>query len=452
MFTPWRSELSFVLLALLFGTLFGRLLNQPALILWLCLLVYLFRHLVYANRLLQWLRGGRASELPQGNGVWEEIYYLIYRLRRRNKRRKKQLIRMLERFRTATGALPDATVVLGPRDQIDWFNEAAERLLGLRRGDIGQNIANLLRYPKFSQYLQHADYRDTVGIPSPVNENQHLEIRIVPYGEHLRLLVAQDVTHLRFMERVRTDFVANVSHELRTPLTVLKGYLETLADNPQRLSESEARIIHRMEEQTRRMQNLVDGLLSLTRLESAGHQSASVHVHVPAMLKLLAEEAQLYGDARPALVLQLQSDADLLGNEQELRSAFSNLLVNAMKFCPADSRVTVRWRDDGGGARLDVEDTGPGIAKEHLPRLTERFYRVDGGSGRSGSGLGLAIVKHVLARHGAELKVESTPGKGSCFSCCFPPQRVVRPLPADAADNEIPGGLRVAAGRHLVAE
>jgi two-component system phosphate regulon sensor histidine kinase PhoR len=437
MFTPWRSELSFVVLALLFGIFAGRLLGQPAIVLWLCLLAYLIRHLVYANRLLQWLRDGRASVLPQGNGVWEEIYYLIYRLRRRNKRRKKQLLRMLERFRTATGALPDATVVLGPRDQIDWFNEAAGKLLGLQRGDIGQNIGNLLRYPKFTQHLQQADFEHTVGIPSPVAENVHLDIRVVPYGEHLRLLVAQDVTQLRFMERVRTDFVANVSHELRTPLTVLKGYLETLNDTADSLPDSYAKILTRMEEQTERMATLVDGLLSLTRLESTGHHAVMDRVPVTEMLLRLAEETETFGEERPTLELQLDSTAELLGNEQELRSAFSNLVFNAMKFCPAGTRVTVHWQDDGPGARLDVADTGPGIDKHHLPRLTERFYRVDG-SGRSGSGLGLAIVKHVMARHGAEFRIESTPGQGSCFSCCFPPSRVIR-------DATLPAGSTVLA-------
>ena len=426
MISPWRSELSFIVLALLVGAFAGKLFHHPALILWFGLLIYLARHLLYANRLLGWLRGGRVGELPQGDGVWEEIYYLIYRLRRRNKRRKKQLVRMLERFRTATAALPDATVVLGPRDQIDWFNEAAERLLGLRRGDIGQKIGNLLRNPKFAHHLQHADYRSTVAIPSPVAEWMQLEIRIVPYGEDLRLLVAQDVTQLRYMERVRTDFVANVSHELRTPLTVLKGYLETLGDSAGAFPESHGKVFRRMEEQTVRMQNLVDGLLSLTRLESSSHPVAQRRVNVAALLHSVCEECRLLADPSIPVTLAIESEANLLGSESELRSAFSNLVVNAVKYGAPDGRVTVRWRDEDPGACLEVEDTGPGIAPEHLPRLTERFYRVDVEGSKSGSGLGLAIVKHVLARHGAELTVESSPGRGSCFRCRFHGNRVVR--------------------------
>lgn len=435
MLSTWRSELSFIFLALLVGAFFGKLFGQPILVLWLGLLVYLARHLFYANRLMLWLRSGRANDMPHGDGVWEEIYYLIFRLRRRNKRRKKQLIRVLERFRTATAALPDATVVLGPRDQIDWFNEAAGKLLGLRRGDIGQKIGNLIRYPKFTHYLRHANYEGTVGIPSPVQDGVQLEIRVVPYGEDLRLLVAQDVTHLRFMERVRSDFVANVSHELRTPLTVLKGYLETLNDSVGTVPTSYKKVFHRMEEQTARMESLVDGLLSLTRLESGAYQVPQQEVDVSALLELVCEEAELLSDPRPSLELRLESEAWVLGGEPELRSAFSNLVVNAMKYSPPNAKVTVCWRDDGAGVRLDVEDTGPGISAEHLPRLTERFYRVDVEGSKSGSGLGLAIVKHVLARHGAELRIASVPGHGSCFSCCFPEKRVVR---ANQADLEPP--------------
>lgn len=428
MSSPWRSEFSFLFFALLVGAFFGKVLNSFAAALWLSLLAYLVRHLFYANRLLVWLRRGRAGQAPEGGGVWEEIFYLIYRLRRRSKRRKKQLIRMLERFRTATAALPDATVVLGPRDEIDWFNEAAERLLGLRRGDIGQQIGNLLRHPKFSHYLQNADYRATVSIPSPLTEKIQMEIRIVPYGEDLRLLVAQDVTQLRFMERVRSDFVANVSHELRTPLTVLRGYLETLGSMDGSLPESYLKIFQRMQEQTARMESLVDGLLSLTRLESAAHQAVQKRLDVPAMLQSVCDEIGLLADEHPTIELILETDAHLQGAEQELRSAFSNLIVNAVKYTPATGRVTVRWRDEGKGARLDVEDTGPGIAQHHLPRLTERFYRVavEGCKSQGGSGLGLAIVKHALSRHGAEFKIASTVGKGSCFSCCFPEERVVR--------------------------
>ncbi len=424
----WRTEFSLILFALLVGVFLGRLLNQPWVVLWVVLLVYLGHHLFHANRLLNWLLGGKANEIPRGAGVWEEIYYLIFRLRRRNRRRKKQLIRMLERFRTATAALPDATVVLRVGDQIDWFNDAAEQLLGLRRGDAGHKISNLIRFPKFTHYLRHGDYQTTVGIPSPVNENIQLEIRVVPYGEDLRLLVAQDVTQLRFMERVRTDFVANVSHELRTPLTVIRGYVESLVDNADDLPASYQRIFQRLEEQALRMQHLIDDLLTLTRLESATHPLLNSPVDVPALLGNIHDEAVMLAiDAKPEIEFAIESAACLLGSEQELRSAFSNLIQNALKYCRAGDQVLVSWRDEGIGARLDVMDSGPGIAPEYLPRLTERFYRVDAARGPGGTGLGLAIVKHVMARHSAEFKITSELGEGSCFSCCFPGNRVIRP-------------------------
>jgi two-component system phosphate regulon sensor histidine kinase PhoR len=427
--SAWRSELSLVFLATLLGVFIARLTGSPTLGVWLFLILYLSHHVFHINRLLNWLRGGRSSALPKGAGVWEEIYYLIFRLRRRNRRRKKQLIRMLERFRTATAALPDATVVLNSDDQIDWFNDAAGALLGLRRSDVGQKIGNLIRSPKFNHYLRHADYESTVGIPSPITENMQLDIRIVPYGEDLRLLVAQDVTQLRFMERVRSDFVANVSHELRTPLTVIRGYVERLSDQAENLPDNFGRMFHRIEEQSLRMQNLIDGLLSLTRLESASNQLLHQRVDVSSLLKVICREAEeLEIESKPEIHLTLATDACLMGSEHELRSAFSNLVFNAMKYCEAGDRVTVSWQAQEDGVSLTVEDTGPGIAAEHLPRLTERFYQVDSGRSRGGFGLGLAIVKHVLSRHGADFRIESTPEKGSLFCCLFPNSKIAPPI------------------------
>ena len=425
MFNCWRSEIYWLSLIGLVGLFIGKVSGLYFLSLGLCVLAYLARHLYHINRIVLWLRSG--GKLPSSSGIWDEIYYLIYRLRRRNKARKKRLIAMLERFRTATAALPDATVVLGSRDEIDWFNEAAERLLGLRKGDIGQQIGNLLRNPKFAEFLSGSNYQATVNIPSPVRDKGQLEIRIVPYGEDLRLLIAQDVTHLRFMEKVRSDFVSNVSHELRTPLTVLRGYLETLGDAGEELPMHYQKIIRRMEDQTTRMQRLIDGLLSLTKLET-GVLAPSRRVDTSLLLNSLCDEARQLMQEQQTLDLRLESNAELLGVEAELRSAFSNLVVNALKYSPRDGIVSVSWRDEAGGCVFAVEDNGLGIAPEHLPRLTERFYRVE--SGKSGSnngiGLGLAIVKHVLTRHESELKVASTLGRGSCFSCKFPEKRLIR--------------------------
>ncbi len=423
--SPWRSELFWLALLAFAGLFFGKITGQYFIGVCLAVLAYLIRQLYHINRMALWLRNG--GKIPQGSGIWEEIYYLLYRLRRRNKTRKRRLVEMLERFRTATAALPDATVVLEPRDEIDWFNEAAGRLLGLRKSDIGQQIGNLLRAPKFAEFLRASDYTATLDIASPVIDKAQLEIRVVPYGEDLRLLIAQDVTQLRFMEHVRSDFVANVSHELRTPLTVLRGYVETLGDADGDMPERYQKMFRRMEEQTSRMQKLIDGLLALTRLES-GNLTGHKRVDVATLLQSVCDEARQLAQDGQTLELRLESRAGLLGAEAELRSAFSNLALNALKYATEGGTVLVSWRDEADGAVLDVEDDGPGIAAEHLPRLTERFYRVEAGANgaKAGVGLGLAIVKHVMTRHEGELKIASSLGKGSRFSCKFPEKRVLR--------------------------
>ncbi len=424
MYSPWRPELYWLALLTFAGLFFGKVTGLYLIGAGLAVLAYLGRQLYHINRITLWLRSG--GKIPHGSGIWEEIYYLIYRLRRRNKSRKKRLLEMLERFRTATAALPDATVVLGPRDEIDWFNEAAGRLLGLRKGDVGQQIGNLLRSPKFIEFLRACDYTATLDLASPVADKGQMEIRVVPYGEDLRLLIAQDVTQLRFMERVRSDFVANVSHELRTPLTVLRGYVETLGDAGDDLPERHRKMLRRMEEQTTRMQKLIDGLLALTKLES-GSLATPRRVDVAALLKSVCDEARLLGREGQTVELRLESTAELLGAEAELRSAFSNLVLNALKYAEGGA-VWLCWRDEAGGAALDVADNGPGIAAEHLPRLTERFYRVETGKegSKTGVGLGLAIAKHVMSRHEGELRIASSLGKGSCFSCKFPEKRLLR--------------------------
>lgn len=440
MINLWRAELPLLLLVLLVGVFIGKLTHHPFWVLLGMMALYLGHHLVHIRRLISWLHSGKTSEPPQGLGIWEEVFYLIFRLRRRNRRRKKQLIRMLERFRTATAALPDATVVLGPRNEIEWFNEAAGKLLGLLREDLGQNIGNLIRYPRFAEHLKQGDYLKTVGIPSPVSDAVQLDIRVVPYGEDLRLLVAQDVTQLRFMERVRTDFVANVSHELRTPLTVIRGSVESMIDQSQHLPPAQLRPLKRMEEQTLRMQNLINDLLTLTRLESPAHPIPRQLVDVPETLRSIVEEVLLIPHRdRPELALEIETGLGLYGGESELRSAFMNLVENALKYGRSSDLVTVRWATETQGLCLSVTDTGPGISPEFLPRLTERFYRVDTGDSPGGTGLGLAIVKHVLARHDAELQIESTVGKGSCFRCRFPEARVALiPQPAAVQDEWLP--------------
>ncbi|MGY6215278.1 phosphate regulon sensor histidine kinase PhoR [Methylolobus aquaticus] len=456
MSSAWRAELFWVVLLVLALAFLVRLSGNWFFATSVCALIYLFRHLFFINRLLHWLRGGKSGDLPQADGIWEEVFYLVFRVRRRNKRRKKQLLRMLDRFRTATAALPDATVVLGPRNEIDWFNDSASQFLGLRRPDVGQQIGNLVRNTRFVSYLSDENAGGTIAIPSPIDDTRELEVRVVPYGdEDFRLLVARDVTELKLAERVRSDFIANVSHELRTPITVMRGYIEALCDSDSALPERERMIFRRVEEQTNRMHELIESLLALTRLQSGTQRATPEPIDVAELLVGICQEAEVLFGFNPKLSTDIDPAWGVLGDANELRSAFSNLVINAMKYTPEDGAVTVIWRGDQHGARLEVSDTGPGIAPEHLPRLTERFYRVEvsGGRSRNGSGLGLAIAKHVLNRHEAALQVESVVGKGSRFICCFPGKRIVAlpgheavrsssdacDAPDDAATGEDPG-------------
>ena len=365
------------------------------------------------------------SQIPKTSGIWEEIYYHVYRIKKNEKKRKKKLGKMVDQFRQSTEALPDAAVVLGPYDEIEWSNKAAREVFGLQQSDRGQRIPNLIRFPEFIRYLKSGDYNEPVILPSPVNHRITLAVRIITYGAGLRLLLAQDVTQLKKMERMRKDFVANVSHELRTPLTVLKGYLETLQDMDDGESPLLTTSFQQMKGQTERMQHLVDDLLLLTRLET--QQKKTECVNIPALLIQICKEAErLHSHIPNRIELTLETDVRITGEEQELRSAFTNLLGNALKYSPEDSIVKVRWYRTADDIVLDVEDHGEGIAAADIPRVTERFYRSEVKRAKKvgGTGLGLAIVKHVLMRHEAKLNIVSELGKGSCFSCHFPLKRI----------------------------
>ncbi|MGR8953034.1 MAG: phosphate regulon sensor histidine kinase PhoR [Gammaproteobacteria bacterium] len=387
-------------------------------------LIFLFRQLYQINRFERWIRRGGKGNYPVTKGIWEEIYYHVYRIRKNHKRRKKQLGKMVDQFRQSTEALPDAAVVLGAEDEIEWANKAALQVLGLQQSDKGQRIPNLIRYPEFIRYLESKEYSDAIILPSPVDNKIILAVRIVSYGAGLRLLLAQDVTQLKQMERMRKDFVANVSHELRTPLTVLKGYLETLQDMDDCHSPLLTASLEQMRGQTERMQHLVDDLLMLTRLET--QQKRAFCVDVPTLLKQICKEGGILENSAGRIELSLASEANIFGDEQELRSAFTNLVENALKYSSVDSEVKVRWFQDGDAIVLEVEDRGIGISAADIPRVTERFYRAEANRDFkvAGTGLGLAIVKHVLMRHDARLNIISELGKGSCFSCHFPLQRV----------------------------
>ncbi|MGZ8190305.1 MAG: phosphate regulon sensor histidine kinase PhoR [Methylococcaceae bacterium] len=422
--TILQKELSILLLLFLAVSIIGAMIGKLLPSLFLLTLALLIRQLFLVSQFEKWIGTGGKGQYPKATGIWEDIYCHIYRLRKNEKRSKKKLRKLIGQFRQSTEALPDAAVVLGSHDEIEWANKAAIEVLGLQQSDKGQRIPNLIRFPEFTHYLKSGDYSESVILPSPVNNRITLAVRIVPYGKGLRLLLAQDVTQLKKMERMRKDFVANVSHELRTPLTVLKGYLETLQDIDDGLSPLLTTSFKEMQGQTERMQHLVDDLLLLTRLET--QQKKAQCVDVPALLSQICKEGDSLENASRRIELTLETAAHLYGDEQELRSAFTNLLGNALKYSPEESLVKVRWYQFKDELVLDVEDQGEGIDAKDIPRVTERFYRVETKRRKKvfGTGLGLAIVKHVLMRHDGNLIITSEVGKGSCFSCHFPVRRI----------------------------
>lgn len=420
----WRKEIGAVLLLVLLTGIIGSISGLLSPMLFLLTLGVLARQIYQINRFEKWISMGGRGNYPKTTGVWEEIYYHVYRIKKNEKRRKKKLGKMVDQFRQSTEALPDAAVVLGVHDEIEWANKAAREVLGLQQSDKGQRIPNLVRFPEFIRYLKSGDYKNSIILPSPVDSRITLAVRVVSYGAGLRLLLAQDVTQLKQMERMRKDFVANVSHELRTPLTVLKGYLETLQDMDEGESPLLTGSLEQMHGQTERMQHLVDDLLLLTRLET--QQKKMQCIDVPALLSQVCNESGFLDSTADRIELSLLTDQHIYGDEQELRSAFTNLLSNAIKYSPENTVVKVSWRQEGDAIVLDVEDQGEGIAASDIPRVTERFYRSEVKRNRkvSGTGLGLSIVKHVLMRHDARLKIISELNKGSCFSCYFPANRV----------------------------
>jgi two-component system phosphate regulon sensor histidine kinase PhoR len=408
--------------------------------------VVMLRRLWQEFRLARWLENPEAVTPPDATGTWGDIFYRLEKLQRRQKASRGELSSALEQFEHAAMAVPDGMVILNRNDQIEWCNPASRRYLGLDgQRDRGQFLRYLLRQAQFLDFLDASDYSRRLVCKSPLNRELILSLQLVPFGESQKLLVARDITELERVDAMRRDFIANVSHELRTPLTVVGGFVESLADTPQLAPEEAKRYYSLMLDNTRRMQRLLDDLLTLSRLESADNALHEEAVNMPDMVRSLESEANSLSRGRHQVQLRLDSDRWIRGAAQELRSALSNLVSNAVRYTPADGQITLAWAARGDETVFSVSDTGEGISAEHIPRLTERFYRVDRSRSREtgGTGLGLAIVKHVLTRHGAHLEIESIPGKGSTFAVVFPAQRTHRPAqPSRAA----PPPQRQAAG------
>ena len=390
---------------------------------------YLIWHLRQLDRLTEWLEGRLTGEAPESTGIWEDVFMRLYRFRLRNKRRHKRLVKRISRFQEAAQAMPNAIVALSHDNSIEWCNSAATKMLGIHTSnDIGQRLLNLVRHPELVEYIDKANFEEPLLMLSPVNKAKTLSVRFVSYGDDQMLLIGRDITRLQHLKKMRRDFVANVSHEMRTPLTVINGYVEMMQDDDSLSRQESQSMLSHINEQSTRLQSIVEDLLQLSRLESASSNTTNQTINVSQLIDSILNDARkLSADHQHEFTANIDRNLNIQGNETEIRSAFSNLLFNAVRYTPKKGQIEVNWYKNSDGIYFTVSDTGMGIPAQHIARLTERFYRVDIARSRhtGGTGLGLAIVKHVLQRHEGELEITSTTGVGSKFSCHFPPSRGV---------------------------
>ena len=379
------------------------------------------------RKLRHWASQPRLSDPPEASGAWGEVFSMLHRHRRSMLRRRRQLAQLIVRTRRGAQALPYGVVMLDGEHRVNWCNDAAREHLGLdAEQDRGQPILNFVREPAFVDYVRGGEFTQPVALQSGGPQPRTLSLQIVSFGQEEHLLLSQDVTGAERLEAMRRDFVANVSHELRTPLTVLSGFLETIQDL--KLDGSRVRdYVSLMAPQADRMKRLIEDLLTLSALEYATAPPPAQRVAVRPLLERIRAEAEALSAARHRISLAIDSGHDLAGSESEIASAFLNLVTNAVRYTAKGGEIRLAWQSSADGGEFSVEDTGIGIEPQHLPRLTERFYRVDRSRSREtgGTGLGLSIVKHVLVRHQAALDVQSAVGKGSRFSVRFPAARLM---------------------------
>jgi len=399
-----------------YGVLFG--LQWWLLFTGLCLyLAWLFYQMYRLNK---WLIRG-TDEPPESSGLWGEIFDNIYKLQCQQRAETENLQAVIKRIQEITSALKDGIIILDWRGHLDFWNPAAQRMIGFRTKDQGQSIINFIRDPKFVEYFEGDNYAEPLDLQSPRHSSKQLQIQITRFGQQERLIVIRDITQVHNLEQMRQDFVANVSHELRTPLTVINGYIETISDNNK--TPTWEKPLQQILQQGKRMSLLINDLLVLSKLETteAGHNQKELELE-PLLISIKNEADALGNDKQQTIRLQCDEPIRILANEKEIHSAFSNLAINAVKYTPENGVIDLHLWKNENHVYFSVTDNGPGIDSKHLPRLTERFYRVDASrnSATGGTGLGLAIVKHVLLRHDGELKITSELGKGSTFTCVLP--------------------------------
>jgi len=411
---------------LLWGMFSATIALSFMLIVLLIVMAYRARQLL---KLSQWLQDARPETIPEADGIWDEVFSRLYKMVKQHNQTKQELAAELHHIEQATAALPEGVVILNEMNRIEWFNPLAQQHFYLdAEHDIMQDITYLVRQPEFVEYLQESNFNEPLIMVPARHDDMVVSIKLIPYGGNKRLLISRDITQFKLIEAMRRDFVANVSHELRTPLTVVSGFVENLQDMPDLNQDSARRALQLMAEQTRRMDNLVADLLTLSRLENEQSPLREESVDIKELLNQVYQDGKLLSGERHQLRMEIASTANLLGNRDELHSAFGNLLSNAIRYTPQGGNILLRWFERGGQPVFSVQDSGIGIAAQHIPRLTERFYRVDRSRSREtgGTGLGLAIVKHIAMRHQAKLEVLSEEGKGSTFALVFPVKRVLR--------------------------
>lgn len=433
MLRDWRSALRKLLLLITLLLLIGLVSGQTAWVIAGGLACYLVYTMFQLRRLHRWLHSpqahGENETPPESYGLWGDIFDGIHQLQRRERDSRDYLKSIIDRAQESTAVLDIAVVMINRHGQLEWWNPAAERMLGLHRDhDQHQAVVNLIRQPEFLDYFDAGDYNRPLTLPAPVNREIMLEYQITWFGDGERLMLVRDISQLHRLETMRRDFVGNVSHELRTPITVITGYLETLLDNRDSINSRWIRPLEQMYQQSRRMENIIRDLLVLTQLETKSVSRQKTAIEVQALMREVARDAeQLYESKKQTFSISCSEAFWLQGNRNELYSALSNLVFNAAKYTQDGGQIQLICDRQPEGMTVEVRDNGPGIEEKHIPRLTERFYRVDESrsTDTGGTGLGLAIVKHVLARHSASLKIISRPGEGSRFICQFPEQRIL---------------------------
>lgn len=403
--------------------LLGSVTDSVFVFLLIALAVYVIWHLYNLNKLHKWLTNP-SKKTPEVFGIWDDVYYQLYHLFKRQRKARRKLTSILNRFQKSTQALPYSTIVLNESNEIEWFNPAARQMFSLHSGiDVGQRIDNLIRQPRFVSYLIKKDFKKPLKFQL---HQKKIILSITPYGSGQYLISARDITSLSQLDDMRRDFISNASHELRTPLTVMSGYIEFLQHN----ADDKIKIpLENIQQQTVRMNKIITELIDLAKLESAAAVDYTNVIDINTLLNDVYDEAVALDQDRHQLELVIENESPdniltshLNGSYEELRMAFSNLLTNAIRYTPEGENIKLFATSHDTGVTVGVQDKGVGINYEHIPRLTERFYRVDEGRSREqgGTGLGLAIVKHVLDRHNAHLQILSEPGQGSTFCCEFP--------------------------------